>query len=317
MAKRKRLDPAPLSRTSPAAGETTPGMRAPIAQVTGESSTAAALTELSEAVTQARAEGRFVQELPLDKVHADHLVRDRISVDEGALVDLITSIRNRGQQAPIEVVELADGYGLISGWRRLEALRRLHEETGDEAFATVQALLRRPADAAQAYQAMVEENEIRVGLSYYERARIVVRAVDRGVYPDRRTALRELFASASRPRRSKISTFITVHDALDGVLRFPATIPERLGLRLAKALEGDPEFTARLRDALVKGGQETAEAELSFLAHMLSAPRIHRAGHEACPGIFCEMRGDRLVLSGPGVTSELRDRLLDWLRENV
>ena len=322
MAKRKRLDPTPL----PGAPEikSSPVSRAPIAQVSGDSSAAAALSEMTEAFTRARAEGRLVQALPLDAVRADHLVRDRLAVDEDALADLIASIRARGQQTPIEVVELADGYGLISGWRRLAALRRLHAETGAEAFAAVQALLRRPAEASEAYQAMVEENEIRVGLSYYERARIAVRAAEARVYADRQAALRGLFAAASRPRRSKIASFMAVHDALDGALRFPAAIPERLGLRLAKALEADPALGPKLRARLRKAEPPDAAAEAALLTRALAPEPKSSAGpigggEEIRPGVFLEVTGGylkpKLTISGPKVDNALRERLTAWLKE--
>ena len=326
MAKRKRLDPTPLPGTPDAAPEvkSAPGSRPPIAQVSGDSSAAAALGEVTEAFTRAREEGRLVQAIPLEAVRADHLMRDRIAVDEGALEDLVASIRARGQQTPIEVVALEEGYGLISGWRRLEALRRLHAETGAAEFATVLALLRRPAEASEAYQAMVEENEIRLGLSYYERARIAVRAAEAGVYPDRRAALRGLFAAASRARRSKIASFMVVHDALDGALRFPAAIPERLGLRLAKALEADPALGPKLRARLRKAEPPDAAAEAALLTRALAPEPKSSAGpigggEEIRPGVFLEVTGGylkpKLTISGPKVDNALRERLTAWLKE--
>ncbi len=324
MAKRKRLDPTPLPGTPDAAPEvkSAPGSRPPIAQVSGDSSAAAALGEVTEAFTRAREEGRLVQAIPLEAVRADHLMRDRIAVDEGALEDLVASIRARGQQTPIEVVALEEGYGLISGWRRLEALRRLHAETGAAEFATVLALLRRPAEASEAYQAMVEENEIRLGLSYYERARIAVRAAEAGVYPDRRAALRGLFAAASRARRSKIASFMVVHDALDGALRFPAAIPERLGLRLAKALEADPALAPAVRARLRKADPADAAAEAALLTRALAPaadPRPPEGAQEIRPGVFLEVTGGylkpKLTISGPKVDNALRERLTAWLRD--
>ena len=324
MAKRKRLDPTPLPGTPDAAPEvkSAPGSRPPIAQVSGDSSAAAALGEVTEAFTRAREEGRLVQAIPLEAVRADHLMRDRIAVDEGALEDLVASIRARGQQTPIEVVALEEGYGLISGWRRLEALRRLHAETGAAEFATVLALLRRPAEASEAYQAMVEENEIRLGLSYYERARIAVRAAEAGVYPDRRAALRGLFAAASRARRSKIASFMVVHDALDGALRFPAAIPERLGLRLAKALEADPALAPAVRARLRKADPADAAAEAALLTRAFAPaadPRPPEGAQEIRPGVFLEVTGGylkpKLTISGPKVDNALRERLTAWLRD--
>lgn len=322
MAKRKRLDPAPLDSTAPVSKPTL-APRAPIAQVSGDSAAAGALSELTEAFRRARVEGRLVQDLPLTDIQSDHLIRDRFSIDEDALGDLISSIRTRGQQTPIEVIELESGYGLISGWRRLEALRRLHEETGSEDFATVQALLRRPAEASDAYQAMVEENEIRVGLSYYERARIALRAAAAGIYPDRQQALRSLFASASRARRSKIASFMVICESLEGALRFPAAIPERLGLQLAKAIGADPDFAQLLREHLLEEQPADAAAEAAVIKRALAPPKREGgapAGEEICSGVFVAVSAGagntRITLSGPNVDAKLRESLVDWLRRH-
>jgi ParB-like chromosome segregation protein Spo0J len=260
------------SAQRPLAGPSLHGGSAPIAQVTGASAAAAAFEEVSAALTSARAEGRLIQRLPLDAIDAAYLVRDRLAEAAGEdLQSLIDSLRARGQQTPIEVVALEDGrYGLISGWRRLTALQRLHRETGEDRFAQVLALLRRPAAASDAYLAMVEENEIRSGLSYYERARIVARAADLGVFADEAAALRALFAAASRAKRSKIGSFLGLYHALDARLRFPGAISERLGLALARAIAADAGFGARLADRLRKAGVETAEAEQDLLQRALT-----------------------------------------------
>ena len=286
MAKRRRLtslpflspvpsepDPATAPVTATATSTTAPS-RPPIAQVAGEAAATSALAELAETLDRARAEGRMIQSLPLDAIETDWLVRDRIALDDEGQEALIASIRARGQQAPLEVVDLRNGrFGLISGWRRLAALRSLQAETGEDRFATALAILRRPADAPEAYLAMVEENEIRVGLSYYERARIAARAVEAGVFADDTAALQTLFAAASRPRRSKIGSFLRIVRELDAALRFPAAIPERLGLRLSAALAEDPALAARIAEDLRRAAPENAEAELALLTrHATPAP---------------------------------------------
>ena len=216
---------------------------------------------------EARAEGRLVQAIPLDQIDPGHLVRDRIEAEEEELRTLMESLRARGQQTPIELVDRGESaaprYGLISGWRRLAALKRLAEE--EDRFGTVLALIRAPKTASDAYVAMVEENEIRVGLSYYERARIVVKSVEQGVFDDRRTALRTLFANVSRAKRSKIGSFTRIVEALDGALRFPSAIGERTGLDLARRLDEDPELAGRLKGELRKPPAPDAEAELARL----------------------------------------------------
>jgi hypothetical protein len=245
------------------------------------------------------------------------------------------SIAARGQQTPLEVVDLgpdaAPRYGLISGWRRLTALRALHAETGAARFASALALLRRPEGAADAYLAMVEENEIRAGLSFWERARIVARAADAGVFEGDRAALGALFGQVPRARRSKIGAFVKVYRALDGVLRFPAALPEKRGLALAGALEADPEIAARIGRALQADPPADAEAEQARLDAALKAgqgarkaakaagkaerPRRAHADTFGAPGREVRMRAEagRVVLEGPGVNDGLTVNLRLWL----
>lgn len=289
MAKRKRLTlgdlpPAAAPPTeSPVlfplgASRSTP----PIARVAGEASAVAALSDLAGEMASARDSGRMIQSLPLDAIDPDYLVRDRMGSDEAELEVLMQSLRARGQQVPIEVAALpGDRYGLISGWRRLSALRRLHTEVPhDPRFAQVLAIVRKPEAASEAYLAMVEENEIRVSLSYYERARIVARAAEQGVFPDSAAALSQLFAAASRAKRSKIGSFLRIVTNLDDRLRFASHIPERLGLTLSRALEADPTLAPRLRDRLRKTPAGTAEAELAALEKSL-APKPFAAKPDA------------------------------------
>ena len=343
MAKRKRLSPAAaLSDTPDGPLETkaylngwegTRRPSAPIADVSGDASLRAALAEVTEELTTARNEGRFVARLPLEVIEGTHLVRDRIAIDADDQQSLIDSLRARGQQTPIEVVDLGAGrYGLISGWRRLSALRQLADETGDVRFAKVQALVRQPDSAADAYLAMVEENEIRANLSFYERARIAVQAVDQGVHDDTGAAVAALFASARAPKRSKIASFVTLVEALDTHLQFPTAIPEKLGLSLVAALRADPGFCRRLTEALRKALPATPEAERGVLERSLtphvtplvvSPDRDHTrppvadgpvaATDAVAPGITLTQRGQRLTLSGPGITSDLADDLRAWL----
>lgn len=348
MAKRKRLTPAQPGYldTAPPAPETIsalPGAgRAPIAQVAGDASATAALQDLAAEMRAARESGRMIQDLPEKAIESGFLVRDRMVADEDEMRVLMDSIRARGQQTPIEVVGLENGrFGLISGWRRLTALRRLLAETGDETFATVQAILRRPDTAADAYVAMVEENEIRVGLSYYERARVAARAVEQGIYETEKKALLALFASASRAKRSKIRSFLVLYHALDHALHFAHAIPERLGLALARALEQGTVTAGDLDIALQKDSPEDAATELACLEAVLreaediqalnrgsetqitpepaakKAPAPDSATVAATDlSVSLSGRGDRrtLKLTGPAVTEALHADLLDWLR---
>ena len=349
MAKRKRLTPVPsgvgfdpvhAENAGIPAPETTaflrPGLRKdampPIARAAAEAAAHSALEEMTAAMAQARAEGRLVQSLPLEAIDLNHLVRDRIQLDPEELGHLAASIRNHGQRTPIEVTELGDGrFGLISGWRRMQALRLLLAETEDRKFGSVLAILRRPTEASDAYVAMVEENEVRQGLSYYERARIAARAVEEGVFESEKQALQRLFSAASRARRSKIGSFLVLYHALDGTLCFPAAIPERLGLALAKHLEERPEAGAALRAALVADPAPTAEAELARLAAAINPGKTvsHTAEsapngdtfprrQELRPGVILEVSGGFskpvLTLSGPAVGPGFREKLEHWLK---
>lgn len=282
MAKRRRLDPVPSGLgLADRAPETKSMFSAPpIAQVAGEAAATSALREVAGELAAARAEGRMVQRLALALIDADHLVRDRIQSDPAEMEVLCASIRARGQQTPVEVVDLGTGrYGLISGWRRLQALQKLGAEdvveSGVESgaepgkFDTVLALLRRPESAAEAYLAMVEENEIRVGLSYYERARIAARAAELGVHPSPQAAIRALFASASRSKRSKIASFLLVHSELGDALSFPSAIPERLGLSLSHMLETYDGLGAQIRHDLQRLRPTTDAAEIDLLHRAL------------------------------------------------
>ncbi|MGJ8605888.1 MAG: ParB/RepB/Spo0J family partition protein [Marivita sp.] len=273
MAKRKRLtapNPAFLDTPAPETKSMfSAPSKAPIADVARDASASAALNELTDTMARARDEGRMVVQLPLDQIVMDHLVRDRLVVEETEMRTLMTSLRSRGQQTPIEVMQLGDGrYGLISGWRRCHALSLMAEDDRNDT-PTVLALLRRPEEASDAYLAMVEENEIRVDLSYFERARIVAKAVEEGVFAMERTALQELFHAASRAKRSKIGSFLPVVRALDGHLRFPHALGERLGLGLAQALTDDPGFADRLQARLTGAERDTADAETAVLTKAL------------------------------------------------
>ena len=324
MAKRKRLSPA-----NPAifgAPETKSMMsRAPIADVASEAATTAALQDVTQELAQARAEGRMVLSLPVSAIALDHIVRDRIIADDAEMATLMTSIAARGQQTPIEVLETKPGeYGLISGWRRCQAIARLAQEGKHD--GQVLALLRAPADASETYQAMVEENEIRVGLSYFERARIAARAVEQGVFASEKEALLTLFASASRPKRSKIRSFLPLVAAFDGHLRFPHLIGERLGLRLAAAMDADKGLVPRIRTALAAADAQSAEAEQEVLTGALSGPNLSRTRGKTPaevmtrtlrPGVQAEWDSDGgwLRVSGKALTPTLRDKILEYLRK--
>jgi hypothetical protein len=301
-------------------GEAAPGAaRPPIAQVAGASAAEAALEAVTAELREAEEEGRMIRALPLETVETGFLRRDRLQADPEEMAALRESLRARGQQTPIEVQALAPGedgaprWGLISGWRRMLALKGLFEETGEARFGTVLALVRRPEAMADAYVAMIEENEIRAGISFYERARVVRRAVEAGVYDSEKQALQSLFSTASAPKRSKIKSFIPIVERLDGVLAFPTHIPERTGLALSKALAEDAGFAARLEKRLSAARPETPEAEAAVLAKALKGPGAGPPAPQ--PGVRLRESPGKLVLDGAGVDAAFTAKLKAWLAE--
>lgn len=303
-----------------------PGPALPIAQVAGDAAAMAALAAVSEELARARAEGRMVLALPLEAIVTDYLIRDRVAQDSEEMAALKASLVARGQQTPIEVAEIASDkevgrYGLISGARRMMALKELFTERGEPRFGTVLALVRQPEGSTDPYIAMVEENEIRAGLSYYERARIVMRAVEAGVFADETTALRALFANVSYTRRSKIKSFISVVAAFDKVLQYPTHIPERVGLALAQALATKPGFGPRAAAILGHATPSTPEEEARTIAMLLRpSPSAHApqsADLTAMPGLQIRSKPGRVEILGEGVTVDFVQQLQRWVQEQI
>jgi ParB family chromosome partitioning protein len=243
----------------------------PIAQVAADAAAAAeplpaeARVEIArdrsdaETLRSARASGRLIEEISVADIATDELSRDRMALSRDELDELKISIRSHGLRLPVEVFEIAEPgqgarYGLISGLRRVTAVRELYGPG-----ARVAALVRQPRDAAEATVAMVEENEIRAGLSHYERGRIAVLATRQGRFADLDEAVARLFGSASKAKRSKIRSFALVHEELGDMLGFPQELTEKDGLRLANALRLG--FESRLREVLSTGQGVDAASE--------------------------------------------------------
>jgi ParB/RepB/Spo0J family partition protein len=299
MAKRKRLSPAsPL----PAQGTPAPELKAspfpspsiapsiappsiappPIAQVSAQAASTAALTELADMVTEARATGRLLEALPLEAIEMNHILRDRMGMYGEELDVLVASIAARGQTTPIEVTPLPGQpgrYGLISGYRRMAALQKLAQS--DPAFASVKAQVVSHASAEAAYVAMVEENEVRVDLSPYERAHLVVRALESGLFPDEKDALQTLYENVTRSKRSRIKALMPLVRALGDTIRHPAHLSERMGLALVKAIAADPDLGLRLRDLLSVQAEMSPAQEAALMEQVLSDAPVLQSQQEA------------------------------------
>jgi len=209
--------------------------------------------------------GLIVQEIRVIDIRAEALSRDRMTVSREEMEELKTSIRAHGLRLPIEVFEEPPthendtiGYAVISGWRRLMAYRELMSE-GKGDFLTIKALVRSPATAADAYIAMVEENEIRSDLSHYERGRAAVMATSQGAFVSVEDAVNALYHAGSKAKRSKIRAFAELHEELGDLLNFAPSLSERQGLRLVGAIRSG--MAAALRRELGAGVAEDASSE--------------------------------------------------------
>ncbi|WP_417721051.1 ParB N-terminal domain-containing protein [Salipiger sp.] len=263
-------------------------LSAPIAQVAAES---AALHEPRPAgeraeVAQARADaarlrdaegrGLVMLELPIDEIDADALVRDRVVLDHEEMEELKASIAKGGLRLPVEVFATPDDsrgfrYGLLSGYRRLKAVRDLHALTKDPAHAVIKAVLRDPAAMGGTFAAMIEENEIRASLSHFERGRIAVIAAQQGAFVNTEEAVNALFPMASKAKRSKIRSFALIFEELGDMLTYPDLIKEKDGLQLAAALRDGAETT--LREALAERVPTSPDEEAAMLARALDGLR--------------------------------------------
>ncbi len=326
MARRKRLSPVAALGEAPALSVEATATRPPIASVVADAAGQAALGEVAGEYAAARAEGRLVVTLPLEAVEVDHLVRDRLSANVAEMDALKASIADRGQQTPIEVEDLGGGrYGLISGWRRLEALRAMKAESETSDFDTVRALIRNLETVSDAYVSMVEENEIRANLSFYERARIAARAAERGVYESPEAAVRDLFRNASRAKRSKIMSFLRLYLLVDDLLRFPGALSERQGLALVKVLETHKGALSRLQAALEAEVPETSEAELKLLTDVMArAGRKPRSARKpvlqelsAPQGVRLRVAQKHVELTGAAVDDAFIADLQAWLTRRL
>lgn len=278
MAKRKRLE-APsadaLKEIESGFARETSGTGAlgpmpPIAQIAGEAAAGSSALGPEERLRAVRdstdaeryrkalAEGLIVEEIRVVDIHSEALARDRVNVDAEEMEELKASIRAHGLRLPIEVYPNPQGddpdaprFGLISGWRRLMAMRDLMVEARGEAHTKIKAIVRAQGASAESYVAMVEENEIRSDLSQYERGRIAVMAAGQGAFASVEEAVNALFHAGSKAKRSKIRAFAELHEELGDLLSHAHELSERQGLRIVAAIRAG--LTTELRRALEAG----------------------------------------------------------------
>lgn len=323
MAKRRKLE-APsqdtLGRIEEEFRRETPAhpISAPIAQVAAETAEAfqSGTPETRRDEAQAAAyrvaegQGRLIKEIALTEIEAMSMQRDRTVMDGEALGELQHSIEAHGLRLPIEVYPLKEPvggkrYGLLSGYRRLIAQQKLLAETGEDRFSRIKAVMRDPDKMGGAFVAMVEENEIRQDLSHYERGRIAVIAVQQGAFPTTEAAVAEMFAAASKAKRSKIRSFAMIFEELGDMLQFPEGLREKDGLRLAQAVRAGAE--ARLREVLGTGQATGPKSEWAMIETVLSEPMAEmtnaaRGGRPRTAGPKAGWAGNDTLRTSTGVT---------------
>lgn len=268
----------------------------------------------------------MIHQIPLEQIDPTALTRDRLTLDDAELDELKRSILAGGLRQPIEVYEV-DGtppYGLISGFRRLTAIRQL-QDWDPKRFASIPAFIRAPHSVAEATRAMVEENEIRANLSAYERARTAVLARDRGIFDTLDAAINTLYAAASPAKRSKLRGVALVAEHLEGALKFPEALSIAQASRIANALRQD--FGEVIEAALTSTARGSAEDEWAAILpyveeceNRLRSPETRRPGRprrtaRIRPGLSVRREMTRygwiLRFSGREATSGLLDDVMD------
>ncbi len=173
--------------------------------------------------------------VPLAEIDAAALPRDRTGLDPEPQAELVRAIAASGLRQPVELFPLpeprgAHRYGLLSGYRRLHAFQTLHADTGDARWSAIPAFLRPAASHAAALAAMIEENEIRAGLTPFERGRIAVIARNQGAFASIEEAVDGLYPNASRQKRQRLRTLAYFAEEMDGQLTAPEKLIARTGL---------------------------------------------------------------------------------------
>ena len=186
-------------------------------------------------------------QIPLAAIAMDALPRDRSTLDEAALAELQASVCDIGLRQPIEVWQLstpqpnenggAHEYGLISGLRRLTVHHNLNR-LRPTAFTTIPAFLRSPASISDAMAAMVLENEVRADISPWDKGRMLVQAVEEGIFDTIETAALKLHPSLTRQKRFVFRNYASVVEEFQGEITTPELLSHSQLTRLSSALRG-------------------------------------------------------------------------------
>ncbi|MEP4199271.1 MAG: ParB N-terminal domain-containing protein [Aliishimia sp.] len=279
----------PMQNAYVSPDEMTPERRGPMASAIAETAEANADRAATEASIRAENDALAHEHVRLKKlglitdliatqdVHSTKLTRDRSQNADPELDELKASIQSVGLSNPIRVEKTGQGYELIQGFRRLNAFRELAEETGDPRYTRIPAaLVPRGEPLVDLYRKMVDENLVRKDLSFGEMAQLAVSyAQDSGIPVQK--AVKELYASALKQKRSYIQSFASLITRLNGTLRFPEALPRALGLELNKAMDADADFEARIIQLFETHPNRTAQTEPDILRVCLASKDADKA----------------------------------------
>jgi ParB family transcriptional regulator, chromosome partitioning protein len=245
-------------------------------------------------------------DIPLAEIRESALPRDRTASDPAAMDELTLSIATHGLRQPIEVwqlstPELPHRYGLIAGFRRLAAARAL-------GMATIPAFLRKPASIAAAMQAMVSENEQRSDLSPYERARVLVAAVEEGIFTTLDEAIAALYPEAGPTKKTRLRAIASVVETLGHRLYQPEALSQQLLLRIAAALNSG--FGPVLLAALTEHGDTGADGQTRRIADILREAELE--AHSPVAALLPPGRPKRLLRPRPGLTVRRERTARGW-----
>lgn len=233
---------------------------------------------LAHELVRLRSEGFVTEQIVLTDIVTERLKRDRKPGPDPELDELKASIQDVGLSNPIRVERRNDGkFELIQGMRRLSAFRALHDETGDDRYASIPAGVSDVADLDDSYRRMVDENLIRKDISFAEMGALArVYAEDpTNDCPDVDKAVSTLFKSASYTKRSYIRAFANLLATLENVLKHPNEIPRNVGVELKRKLDTDPELIHQVGMALMAEPDRDSAREVAILrgfSAQVSAP---------------------------------------------
>ncbi len=280
--------------------------------------------------------GMEVRMLPAASIDS-RLSRDRSGLDAPELEELRRSIGRSGVRLPIEVyaLEVREGevaWGLISGYRRLTAVRALHELTGSARWTEIPAFVRPRVGEAEAMAAMVAENALRAPLSAWARGRVVVAARDAGAFRSVEAAVEGLHASAGYAKQARLRSLARLAEALEGALPDPEGLSERQALLLAQAVEGGHAGVLRAAFAGVTAGAQgrvlgevlgdIAAAEAPVEAGARGVPRRVPGRRRARVVRVSRLAGRRerladgwaLTVTGTDATEAFAEAVMAWLK---